>query len=362
MRGDAAAGEPGGPVAPAPHRSPWRRRIGRGAATVALAVLLLGTTGWSVLAVDLADRDGAPPRTLAAVAVAAAALATLTLIKPRRLGVLACLGIFVVVAAWFFTRQPSNDREWRPETAQVPTAEIDGDRVTIHHVRNFDWRSEADFTPRWETRTYDLARLRGVDFMLVHWGSKAIAHAMVSFGFDDGDQLAVSIEARMQRTESYSAIDGFFRQFELVYVFGDERDLVRLRTNHRHEDVYLYPTTLTAEQGRLLLRSYLARANELARHPEFYNALTSNCATNVLENAQAVNLPATMSWKILASGYAVEQLYENRRINTSLPLESLVAHSRVNEAASRADADPQFSRRIREGLPPFAAVSISMPP
>ncbi|MCE9620577.1 MAG: DUF4105 domain-containing protein [Planctomycetes bacterium] len=319
-------------------------------------MLLLGTTGWAVLAVYYTDLAGGSPRAIPAGVYAAAALACVIFIRPRRYGALACFAMFAMAVLWFFSRTPSNNRDWRPETASLPSAEIVGDRVTIHNVRNFDYKTETDFAPRWETRTYDLSKLRTVDAMLVYWGSPAIAHAMVSFGFDGDQYLAVSIEARMQQSESYSTVQGFFRQFELVYIFSDERDVIRLRTNYRHEDVYLYRSTFTPEQARELLLGYLEHANQLAREPQFYNAATSNCATNVLENAKSVNLPAHMSWKILFSGYAAEQMYANHRIDTSLPYEELVARSHVNDAANKADQDPNFSLRIREGLPMPTAV------
>jgi hypothetical protein len=285
----------------------------------------------------------------------------LLLIKPRRFGVAAAFALFLIVVAWYFSLKPSNDREWAADVAQIPSAELRGDQLTVHNVRNFDYRSEIDFTPRWETRTYNLSQLRGVDAMLVYWGSPAIAHAMVSFEFEPDNYLAVSIEARRQKSESYSAIQGFFRQFELIYVFSDERDVVRLRTNYRHEDVYLYHTTMSPLAAKALLLSYIDQANSLAKQAQFYNALTSNCATNVLENARAVSLPTQMSWKVLLSGYAAEQMYANGRIDTRMPYEQLKAASHVNEKANRADQSPEFSRQIREGLPVPARAALRVP-
>jgi hypothetical protein len=316
-----------------------------------LGLTLIGILGWSVLAVYFSGTAGRSPRGIFALIFAVAFIASLVFIRPRKYGVCACFGLFAIVLLWFFSIKPSNDREWAPDNAAIPTSEIKGDQLTIHNIRNFDYRSQTDFTPRWEDRTYDLSKLRTADIMQVFWGSKAIAHAMVSFGFEGDQYLAVSIEARKQKTQSYSAIQGFFRQFELIYIFSDERDVVRLRTNYRHEDVYLYRSTLSSNQAKELLLSYLEKANALAREPQFYNALTSNCATNVLQNAKAGNLPTQMSWRILLDGYAAKQLYNNRRIDTSLPFDELIARSYVNAAANKADQDPDFSRKIRIGLP-----------
>ena len=340
----------------------WTRRIVKALGLILLALVLLGTMGWSVLAIYFSGTAGRSPRAIMAWVFAVVVVASLLFIRPRRYGVLACFGLFVVVVLWFFSLKPSNDRDWAPDVAAIPSAEISGDRITVHNIRNFDYRTETDFTPRWEDRTYDLSKLRSVDFMLVYWGSPAIAHAMVSFGFEPDQYLAVSIEARREKSQTYSAIQGFFRQFGLVYIFADERDVVRLRTNYRHEDVYLYRSAMPPFQAKELLLSYVEQANSLARDPEFYNALTSNCATNVLENAKAGHLPTQMSWRILLSGYAAQQLYNNHRIDTSMPFDQLVAKSHVNAAANKADQDPEFSRLIRVGLPIPAGTVVQQAP
>jgi hypothetical protein len=277
--------------------------------------------------------------------------------RPRRYGLAAVGLLFAIVLGWFFTRTPSNDRNWLPDVARVASAEVEGNRLVVHNVRDFDYRSETDFTPRWTDRTYDLGKLRTVDLILVYWGSKAIAHAMVSFEFDDAQHLAVSVETRKETGESYSTVQGFFRQYELYYVFADERDVIRLRTRYRNEDVYLYRTTVGPEQARNVLQSYVRAANALNDRPQFYNALTSNCATNVLDHARDGKMPAKMSWEILLSGYAARQAYRNGRLDSSMPFEQLEARSHVNAAALAADADPNFCERIRAGLPNPAKVA-----
>jgi hypothetical protein len=335
-------------TATAPRRRFFRRLllfIGK----ALLGVVMLGMLLWAALAVYFADTH-AGPRTIRALLFALASVAVL-LVRPRRYGVGAFALFFVIVLGWFFSLKPSNDRDWAPEVARIPWSAIDGDRLTIHNVRNFDHRSTTDYTPHWDDRTYDLSKLRTGDMMLVYWGSKAIAHGMVSFGFEDGQYLAISVETRKEQTESFSTVQGFFRQYELIYILADERDVIRLRTNFRHEDVYLYHVSLTPDQLHKLLLSYLRSANSLKDQPEFYNALTSNCVTSVLPHARDAGLPGTMSWDVVASGYAARQGYRNGYLDTSLPFETLEARSRVNDAAKAAGDDANFSKIIRAGLP-----------
>lgn len=337
-----------------PGRRPRRavvRRLTRWVGIGLLAVLLTFMLAWAALAVYCADTHAGPRRTAAALYVVAA-VAAVVIVRPRRVGLAVFVALFVTVLGWFLSRAASNDRDWADECARVAYAEIDGDRVTLRNVRNFAYRTETDFTPRWEDRGYDLRTVERADLFLVHWGSPHIAHVMVSFEFDDGRHLCVSIEARKERTESYSAVGGFFRQFELIYVFADERDVVRLRTNYRTgEDVYLYQTDLSPAQARAALESYLGAANSLAAAPRFYNALTSNCATNVLEHARRGGGVAPLTADVLLGGHADRQAYRNGRLDGSIAFDELKRRSLINPVARAADGDPNFSRSIRAGLP-----------
>lgn len=345
-RGPALDEPPGAPV---PRRALVRRSL-RILSFGLIGILVAAMTGWAALAILFADTH-AGPRSVLSLSFVIVTVAILVFVRPRRRLALAVVTLFLVVLAWFVLLKPSNSRDWAAEVAQLPWSSVDGDTLAIRNVRDFDYRSENDFTAKWSDRTYDLAKLRTADLMLVYWGSKAIAHAMVSFGFEDGQYLAISVETRKERSESYSALQGFFRQYELYYVFASERDVVRLRTHHRGEDVYLYRTTLTPAQARGALLSYVKRANSLKDRPEFYNALTSNCATNVLEHAREGKLPAELSWEILLSGYAARQAYRNGRLDTSMPFDELEARSRINDTAMAVDSNADFSRAIRAGLP-----------
>jgi hypothetical protein len=247
----------------------------------------------------------------------------------------------------------SNQRVWQSEVAVTPYATITGDLVTIHGVRNFNYRTETDFDPVWEDRTYDLSKLNSADLIAVYWAGRAIAHVMISFGFGGRDYVAFSIETRKERGESYSTVAGFFRQYELVYVVADERDVIGVRTTYRRprEDVYLYRLRSPLENIRRVFLDYLATINGLRERPRFYNTLTTNCTTNILVHSRVNPGSPPISWKILLSGYVPDYLYELGRLDTSRPFSELERLSLVNRPAHAAGRSPAFSRLIREGLP-----------
>ena len=249
---------------------------------------------------------------------------------------------------------PSNDREWIAEVARAPRATVTAETITFHDVRNFDYRTETDFTPAWYDRTYRLDRLRGVDLWSVYWMGPAIAHLFVTFDFGEDGKLAVSIEARKSKGEGYSSVLGFFRHYELYFVVADERDVVRVRTNYRKdppEDVYRYSLKGGDEMARRFLLSYAERINAVADRPEFYSTLTTNCTTTIWQLAQANPGRVPFTWKVLVSGYAAEYLYEQGRLDTSVPFAELTRRGHVNARAQAADQAPDFSERIRAPAP-----------
>jgi hypothetical protein len=227
--------------------------------------------------------------------------------------------------------------------------------MIVRNVRNADYRSETDYTVRLEDRDMDLSRIRSLDLFLIYWGSPLIAHTIMSWGFDDGQYLAISIETRKEKGESYSALRGFFRQYELFYVVADERDVVRLRTNYRGEDVYVYRLDVPPADARLLLLKYFRAINELREQPQWYNALSENCTTAIRRIAGSDARRSWWSWKLFLNGHLDELAYDIGAFDRSLPFPVLKAKSRVNERAKVADGDPQFSVRIREGLPRMSA-------
>jgi hypothetical protein len=257
----------------------------------------------------------------------------------------------LLVLVWWLSIAPSNARDWQPDVSRLPAATIDGDVLTVQNLRNFRYRSETDHDERWESRTYDLSKLVGVDLFISYWGPTLIAHTVTSWEFSDGSRLAISIETRKERGEQYSAVRGFFRQFELYYVVADERDVIGVRTGPRAERVYLYRLAARAPDARALLIDYLDSVNELAVRPAWYNAFTHNCTTVIWQHSKHVGSTLAFDWRVLANGHLDAFLYERRSINTSLPFEAVRRASDITERARAAAEAEDFSLRIRDGLP-----------
>lgn len=259
--------------------------------------------------------------------------------------------LFVGVVVWWIAIPPSNDRNWRPEVAVMPRAFIDGDRVRITGVRNFDYRSRNDFTVRYEEREVSLSHLTGIDFFVSYFMEGPVGHTFVSFIFDNAPPLSISIETRPEVGEGFAPIASMFKQFELIYVVGSERDLVGVRTNHRQEPTYLYRLNTSADDARRLLRVYLERINELADRPEFYHLLTNSCTINIIRYANAAGREGRFDIRHLFNGLIDSYLYHSGRIDTTLPFDELRRRSLINEAAQAADGASDFSQRIRATLP-----------
>jgi hypothetical protein len=324
---------------------------------VLLAPVVMLVALWASAAIWF---DGPAPRWLAAVLAAIpllSALGTLLWLRGTWRAFAVALVVPGLVILWWKSIQPSNDRDWLADVARLPAAAFDGEQVTIRNVRNFDYRSETDFTERWEERTYRLDQVVGIDFYLSTWGSPWIAHTIVSWEFADGRYLAISIETRKERGEVYSPVLGFFREYELYYVVADERDVIRLRSNYRGENVHLYRLTTDPATARALLVDYLAEVNRLNAEPRWYNAMTHNCTTTIHLHAQHVAPSNPWDWRLLVNGKLDELGYERGAVDTSVPFSELRRRSDITERARAADVDPEFSMRIRDGLPPRVAAA-----
>jgi Domain of unknown function (DUF4105) len=316
------------------------------------ALLLAPLVAWGAAALWV---DGPAPRPLAgglALGFAAASLALLWRIRSVLLAGAAVLLGFAALCAWWFSIAPRNDRDWQRDVARPARASSAGRRVSLENVRNFAYRSETDYDERWETRTIDLDRITGVDLYLSHWGSPHIAHTIASWQFEGDRPLAISIETRKEVGESYSALLGFFRRYEIYYVVADERDVVLLRTNMRNEDVYRYPIRLDAARARALLVDYLEEVNRLDQRAEWYNALTDNCTTAIRRHVQRALGHTPFSWKILANGHYPELLYERAAIDTSRPFAEVRARAAVSARAKAIGDVQDFSAWIREDAAP----------
>jgi len=268
--------------------------------------------------------------------------------KLRRL--VAALGGFALVLGWWLTLKPSNNRPWPPDVAQTAWAEFNVDEVTIHNVRNCDYRTEADYTPHWETRTVRISQITGIDLAVNYWGSPWIAHPIVSFQFADVPPICFSIETRKKLGQTYSTIGGLYRQFELIYIVADERDVIRVRTNYRKgEDIYLYRTTISPAQARERFLEYIHSLNAMRDKARWYNAITTNCTTSIrTQHAATERMP--WDWRILVNGKGDELLYERGVLDHSVPFAELKRRAYINARARAANNAPDFSERIRTHL------------
>ena len=339
------------------HLRKWLRGIAIG---IALLIVLLLTT-WAAAALYF---DFTVPWLRVPLAIVYSLCVLAALVLRRRHGTGLAIGVagFGLVLLWWLSLKPSQNRNWQPDDARTAWADVNGDEVTIHDVRNCDYRTETDYTCSWETRHYNLSNLQHLDIFITYWGSPWIAHPILSFDFGEQGHQPMSIETRDVVGQSYSAIRGFFRQYELIYLASDERDVIRLRTNFRKdEEVHLLRTTAPPERARELFLQYLDRINELHQQPEWYNALTNNCTTNIaVSSAVAQDRRVSWNWRILLNGKGDEMMYNRGQLVTDgLPLAELMERAHINAAARAADDSPDFSKLIRVGRPGFEQTNAS---
>jgi hypothetical protein len=305
---------------------------------------------WATLAIYYSNLPWPELRLALAIAFAAFAVWAIWLSR-HRWSTPAIVAVYLGVVGWWITIAPSGDRNWRPEVAVKPRAFIDGDRVRITGVRNFDYRSRNDFTVRHEEREVQLSHLVALDFYVSYFMEGPVGHTYVSFIFDNAPPLSISIETRPQVGEGFAPIASMFKQFELIYVVGSERDVVGVRTNHRGEPTYLYRLSTPVEKARQLFLIYLERINELADRPEFYHLLTNSCTINIIRYANAAGRQGRLDIRHVLNGLIDSYLYRSGRIDTTLPFDELRRRSLINAAAQAAEGAPDFSERIRALLP-----------
>lgn len=269
---------------------------------------------------------------------------------PRR--VAAFVAVFGVVALVWSLIRPTHEREWRTDVAVMPTVVVDGDRLRFHHVRDFRYRTQHDFAPRYKEREVRLSQLIGADLFISYWTPGPIGHTFLSFEFADADPISISIEARPESHEGYAPVASLFKQFELIYVVGEERDLVGVRTNHRLEDVYMYRIAMTPQTARELLAVYVERINELAERAEFYHLLSNNCTLNIIRYAARIGAPVRFNVRHYLNGLIDGYLYQAGRLDSTLPFDELRRRAHINEPAQAADGRGDFPQLIRAHLPP----------
>lgn len=331
---------------------PWPRRLLRALGATACVVLITLAVLWGALALCF---DG-PGAFAAGLFVPLSAWLWLGRWR-RRARRYAWFVLFAGLLLWWTSLAPRNDRAWQADVAQLPGVRVEGERITFSAVRNFDWRSDEDGTERWEERGYALADVRGVDLVLSDWDVPLIVHTILSFEFADGRHLAVSIETRKEEGEGYSALRGFFRQYELYYVVADERDVLGVRAAFRGEHLHLYRLRVAADAARELLLVYARRIEALASTPAWYNALSASCTSSIRQCVQELGRAGPFDWRLLANGRVDELLFENGHLDGAPPFAELRARCDVTAAALEAFAGPEaeFSARLRRELPPRVA-------
>ncbi|MGZ8939051.1 MAG: Lnb N-terminal periplasmic domain-containing protein, partial [Limisphaerales bacterium] len=268
------------------HATSWLRLLRTCCAALAIALL----AGWATLAIYFGGAGEGALRMSLAIAFAAFSVWTWLVPRDKMKHTKVRLFwsvLFLLVLGWFSSIRPSHERSWRPEVAVLPRVTIENDRVRISGFRDFNYRSREDFDVRYREREVELSHLTSVDLFISYWDQGPMAHTFLSFGFDNAAPVCVSIEARLEKNESFAAAASLFKRFELIYVVGDERDLVRVRTTHRAEQVYLYPIKISAEGARRLFLVYAQRINRLADRPQFYHLLQNSCTANIVRNAKA---------------------------------------------------------------------------
>lgn len=333
-----------------PVRIGWLSRVLRWIGRAALWSLIFITGLWSVLALYYSNLPGVL-RPVTAVIFVIAAVAVLVFLKPRLYSRLAYFGLFAAVVIYWLLIPASNDRAWRKDVAVLPHADVNGNHVTIHNIRNFQYRTTADFDVRYYDKTYDLDKLRTVDFFMSFWAPMPFCHTMVSFGFEGGEFLCVSIETRPKEHQGYSPLAACFKQFELIYVAGDEHDVIRLRTNIRDESVYLYHIQTTPDAMKRFFLRYCKRMNDLWVRPEWYCTLTRNCTTDIPRRDGRTYGLFPESWKIIINGFVDQFLHRTGSLDQSVPLVQLRKLGHINTRAQTAGDAPDFSHRIRETIP-----------
>ncbi len=282
----------------------------------------------------------------------AGVIGALTLFGRHRIkGVMAFSLSFVAILFWWNTLPPPADREWARDVARQPYGEISGDTLTLHDIRDFNWRSKEDFDENWVSKDYDLSQIKSTDVFFSYWGPQYMAHLIVSFGFANGDHLAWSVEVRRQKGGGFSPVADMFKANTLSILAATERDIVGLRTNVRGEDVQLYRLQVREAAARRILTGFVEDATDLAAKPRWYNSLFTNCTTVVTKIMDGVGAGQAWDWRVVANGYLPEFAYDIGAVNTDVSFEELRDLGRVAPRAIEHGLEPGFSDAIRVGVP-----------
>jgi len=339
------------PVVGRPQPLPIWLKVAR-AVGIAIVWVVLGLlTLWAVAALFVDCRIAALRIPITLIYVLGVIVAFVKLRRSPLVVVVYLVG-FCTVLAWWLTLKPTNESNWQANVDRTAWAEVTGDQIAIHNFRNCDYRTETDYSDCWSDRTLNLSQIRAADLFLTNWGIPFASHPIVSFQFGDNEHVAFSIEARYKVGQEYSTVLGCFRQYELIFVTADERDLIRLRTNYRKgEEVSMYRFQAAPEVARAMFLTYVGYLNRLKDHPDWYNQVTRNCTT-AIDSKLADNLKNKQPWnyQVLVNGTLDRLLYDRGRLVTGgLPFPELKQREHINAAAQAANRSPDFSALIRAG-------------
>ena len=307
---------------------------------------LAAGAAWTITALGYHLSGAIYAGAIALVIIGAITAITLRL-RARRLGWAAMAALTLIIGGWYASIRPSDDRDWRFDVAHGASATVDGDIVTIANLRDFDWQDANTATQRWDTRSYDLSQLETLDMVTSVWDNPDIAHLLVSFGFADGEHVVWSVEIRKEAHESFSSVGGFFKQFELVLIAATEDDILKLRTNHRQEDVRLYPVDLDAAQRREMFMAFVGMAQDLEQRPQFYNTITDNCTTSVYKLARVLKDDLPIDERLILSGKLPEYLDDLGALKGDMPMADRRAAAAITARAMAADPAIPYSVAIR---------------
>lgn len=321
-------------------------RVGRIINHTAFAVLMIAVFLWTLGAFSVQLSGSTFYAAVAAITLAIIAVFVLRT-RARSLGWVGLTVVIAAVAFWYQGFKPAEDREWAFDVAHGVGAEVDGDLITLSNVRDFAWIDRSTAEESWVERNVDISKLSSVDMFTSVWDNPSIAHLLVSFGFSDGQRVVFSLETRKESHESFSIKGGFFRQFELILLAATEEDAVKLRTNHRQEDVRRYEVDLNEEHRRALFMSYVNLAQEMQNEPKFYNTLTSNCTTEAYRISKVIRPGMSADWRLVLSGHLAAFVDDMGGFQDPMPIEQRIAEAAITPKAL-AYAGPDFSAAIRE--------------
>src|SRR5215510_1257812 len=244
--------------------------------------------------------------------------------------------ILLLGSAAAFTGPPRADRDWYPYLARGVDVTVREQSFEVSPLSDWSYAHEGVTDESYFDAAYNFGDLREVWFMLEPQpGSQLAAHTLLLFEFEGDRLLGLTIEARRERNEDYSALRGAFNAFELAYVWGTARDFLTRRAVMLDHEVFVYPVAITDEQKRFLLVRLLQRTEALETQPRYYNTIASNCTNELAKAAGFHWAPA-----YILTGRSDEYLFR-RRIIPGASFEQAHARSDMTDFVQALNATPK---------------------